>query len=94
MHWYKIRIFEYLEDGGEKLVSEEKYCASFYRLARYQGCMEVFRLAGDLIRPKSHCRFEIVPVESFGNEGEPLVIEADIPGALSFRPGTPDCPQE
>ncbi|MBR7130451.1 MAG: metallophosphoesterase [Lentisphaeria bacterium] len=92
VHWYKIRVIECGEE--EKLISEEKYCAGFYRLERYQGGMEVFRLPGDLIKPKSHCRFEIIPVESFGHEGEALVIEADIPGALSFRSGVPECPQE
>ena len=92
VHWYRIKIIECGET--EQVISDEKFAAGFYRLQRYHGERQVFRLPSEVIKPKSHCRFEIYPVESFGNTGEPLVIEADIPGAQSFLTGTPACPQE
>ena len=92
VHWYTVKIFECSET--ETLISEEKFVAGFYRLERFSGEKVVLRLPSEVIKPASHCRFEIYPVESFGNTGSPLVIEADIPNALKFRCGTPDCPQE
>jgi hypothetical protein len=92
VHWYTVKVFECGEE--EKLVSEEKFASAFYRLERYQGERVVLRLPSEVIKPASHCRFEIYPVESFGNAGNPLIIEADIPNALKFRSGAPECPQE
>lgn len=93
VHYYTIRIIE-CDGNSEKVVSEEKFAAGFYRLTRYQGGREVFRIPSEAITPGAHCRFEIFPVESFGNAGEPLVFEIDVPNASMLRCGRPECPQE
>ena len=92
VHHYRVKIFECGKE--EKLLADERYVASFYRLKDFANGKEVFRLPSELMTPKSRCRFEIIPVESFGNEGNALTFEFDIPAAPGFRRGAPECPQE
>ncbi|MBE6357090.1 MAG: metallophosphoesterase [Lentisphaerae bacterium] len=92
VHHYRVRVIECGKE--EKLLADERYVAMFYRLKSFADGKEVFRLPGEVIRPASRCRFEIIPVESFGNEGRALTFEFDIPSASGFKCGRPDCPQE
>ena len=93
-HFYKVKVFEKSDDGTWQLIAEERYISDFYRLAGIAGRQQVYKLPSEKIKGGSFCRVEVYPVETFGNEGDPLIVERKIPGAAKFKEGTTLCPQE
>ena len=91
VQYYRVKISK----NGKK-VFDQRYVGDFYRLKCHQqdGRM-YFRLPGELLQDKNTpYRFEIFPVESFGKEGTPLVLDAQIPVRYKFREKVKLFPQE
>ena len=76
------------------MVFDRKYVGDFYRLERNRADRMFFRLPGEVLVPGTNYRYEVFPVESFGNEGEPLVLEAPIRARYRFRQNVNIYPQE
>ena len=92
-HFYDIKIYE---KNGEDYIfkAEERYISDFYRLQGISGRQLVYKLPTEFMTPGNVYRVEIYPVETFGNTGNPLVIEREIPYARRFNDGKTVCPQE
>ena len=91
VQYYRVKISE-----NGKTIFDEHYVSDFYRLKCHQQDNRMyFRLPGELLQKKNTpYRFEIFPVESFGKEGKPLILDAKIPVRYKFREKVRLFPQE
>lgn len=89
-HSYRLTMTD-LESGK---VMETKYISNFYRLERNRDPRQVFRIPPNTLEKGKRYRFDVYPVETFGNEGTPLTLEADIPVTYPFANREEIGPQE
>jgi len=91
VHHYRLKITDL--DKNE-VVFDQNYAGDFYRWERNRADRMFFRLPGEVLVPGTNYRYEVFPVESFGNEGKPLVLEAPVRARYRFRQNVNIYPQE
>ena len=74
----KIRIIPLSPDGEQGEAMEHLYLSNFYRLKRNQDHRQVFKMPPHTLEPGKRYRFEVYPIETFGNTGKPIVLETAI----------------
>lgn len=94
VHFYKIRATELLPDGSEGKQMEWQMISNFFRLVRNQDQRMVFKFPKNTLEKAKCYRFEVFPVETFGNTGKPITLTASVPPTYGFRNVDEIGPQE
>ena len=93
-HFYKICITPLTDDEKQEETMEFLYLSNFYRLQRNQDPRQVFKMPPNSLKPGKRYRFEVYPVESFGNTGDPITLEAAISPTYFYQNVEDVFPQE
>jgi len=94
VHFYKIRATELRPDGTGGEPMEWQMISNFYRLKRNQDPRMIFKFPKDTLEPAKKYRFEVFPVETFGNTGSPVTLVTSVPYGYGFRNVDEIGPQE
>lgn len=93
-HSYTVVIQEKLRDGSYGEGRRYPYIGDFYRLERTRDTRMVLKMPKNSLEAGKTYRFSVIPVETFGNEGAPLVGEYPIQPSYGFRNTNELYPQE
>lgn len=94
VHFYKIRATELRPDGTEAEPMEWRMISNFYRLRRNQDPRMIFKFPKNTLEKAKKYRFEVFPVETFGNMGSPITLVTSVPPTYTFQNADEIGPQE
>ncbi len=90
-HFYRLVIT--CDDGTPPM--EFKYIApDFYRLERNKDPRQIFKIPRNTIQAGKWYRFDVYPVDTFGAEGKPVSLHAQVPPHYTIQNENVPGPQE
>ena len=94
VHFYRL-VLDELDDSGAVVASKSyRYVGNFFRLERNRDRRLVLKAPPNSMEAGKRYRCSMYPVETFGKEGEPLVITVTVRHSYTFNNLRDNGPQE